>query len=45
MAGADAERAGAAAVADAGDDALAGGADAHRKMERSDFFGKIVLEP
>ncbi|MEZ5251863.1 MAG: zinc-binding dehydrogenase [Ilumatobacteraceae bacterium] len=24
---------------------LAGGADAHRKMERSDFFGKIVLEP
>lgn len=25
--------------------ALADGAEAHRKMERSDFFGKIVLEP
>jgi NADPH:quinone reductase-like Zn-dependent oxidoreductase len=24
---------------------LAEGAEAHRKMERSDFFGKIVLEP
>jgi NADPH:quinone reductase-like Zn-dependent oxidoreductase len=25
--------------------ALADGADAHRKMERADFFGKMVLEP
>ncbi|MFN8023475.1 MAG: zinc-binding dehydrogenase [Acidimicrobiales bacterium] len=25
--------------------ALAEGAEAHRKMERSDFFGKILLEP